>query len=304
MRKLILLSILLVLGTGIALISGCNSSGTQQVMGDPNDPNFLFVEAIVGDQALGNVERILDISFLFVDSIPGSSFSPKNGTARQALAGDFFEVDSFNYSYTNGWHEFAFWMKVLDSAGVDTVVVTGIDSLRALDNGTPLQVPDSTVDELNVRCHYTFDLNSGVFSGSADYGLDMTGISTDPLNPVTINASGTETLVGTAADSEVTCDFDLSNTLAANDVVAQLDGSSDCPTSGSINLTANIDISCTGQIGSSIDTVAIQGEWNIGAIFNNGTVTLSYTDGTSIWEATEPCGPTASPFARWTPSMH
>lgn len=302
MKKLTLLSIMLVLGIGISLIVGCNSSSPEEVLGNPNDPSFQFVDEFVASQALENVGKIIDISFLFFDSIPGVSTASKFYGQRQAMSDESMSVDSFTYAYANGWHSFSFWLKVVDTVDNDTVQINGTDSLRALDNGTPMQVPDSSVDELNIRCHYTFDLTSGTFTGSADYSLDMEGITSNLILPVTINASGTEILNGLEADSQVSCDFSLSNALDAIDVVTDLDGSS-CPTSGSLDLTATVDISCSG-IGASNDTLDIEGEWNIGAMYDNGMVTVSYTDGTTVWQVTGPCDdPVASPMTRWTPNF-
>ncbi len=305
MKRVILITLTLLLAAAAAfMIPGCNSSSIEPELGDTNSPVFQLVQEFVGETSTDGVSRTLEISFELFDSIPGVSPSPKRFNQNASLDEDVLVVDSFNYSYTNGWHIFAFWVWVADTAAGDTVNVSGIDSLQARDNGTPMQVPDSTVDELYIRCHWDVALRNTNVTGSADNSVNVVNIDWNGINPANINGAVTENLSGTVSDSEIVVDFSFTNTLTADDIVFNF-ATEGCPTSGSLNLNSAIDISAIRTIGASVDTLSVNGNWEINAAFSNGNITVTYYDGTTYWQTTEDCdgSPTASPIARWVPMM-
>jgi len=303
MKKLTILAVSLVLVTVLAIFLGCSDSTTAPQMGSLADPKFQAVQMVVGEEATESVDKSLDLSFEFIDFIPGSSFVSKGSELRQALAGgnEILVIDSFNYGYANGWHSFQFWAWVADTTSGDTVNVAGIDSLQVLNNGTPIQVPDSTVDELNIQAHFTVSVRNTNISGSSDHSLNITGITPELLNPVVINGSATESASGTFTDSNVVCDFTVGNSLASNDITTSIAGGT-CPTSGSLHLTSAVDIFCTKTLQTGVDTVMVQGTWVVSAVFANNNITVTYQNGDTFWQYSTPCDvPAASPVSRWMP---
>ncbi len=302
MKKLTILALSLVLVSALAIFLGCSDKPTQPVLGNLNDPQFQLVEQVVGADAIDGVGKSLDLSFVFLDSIPGSSFAKKSELRHALGIGDgIVAVDSFNYSFANGWHIFQFWAYVADTAAGDTANVSGIDSLQVLNNGAPVQVPDATVDELNIHNHFAVSVRNTNIAGTADHSVNITGITPALINPITFNGSATESASGTFTDSNVVCDFSFNNSVAATDVVFSIAGGS-CPTSGTVNLSSAVDLFCTATLQTGVDTVIVQGTWTASAAFNNGNVTVTYTNGNIVWQFTEPCdGPAASPTSRWMP---
>ncbi|MGH8015203.1 MAG: hypothetical protein ACREBV_03335 [Candidatus Zixiibacteriota bacterium] len=304
MKRLTLLGLSLIVAAAIALIFGCSSdSPTETEFGDTNSIEFQLVQAVVVNNSIQDVGNIVDLSWELFDSIPGVSPSPKSFSSRAAQSEDIIVVDSFNYSYAGGWHVFAFWARVTDTAEGDTADVSGIDSLQALDNEVPQQIPDSTTDELYIRAHYDVALRNTNIAGSADDSVDIENIDWSGLNPTVIEGTVTENLQGTVSDSEVVIDFNFTNTLIADSIVANI-GSEDCPSTGLLVLNSSIDISAIRTIGASVDTLNINGDWEVSATFNNGDVTVTYYDGTTYWQTTETCGfPSVSPISRWVPNL-
>ncbi len=304
MKSFAMIALMLLLAVGVSLIPGCSSTTpTNPSMGDTNSVQFQIVQNVVADNSLEGVGNVIDISWTLFDSIPGVTASPKNFNQSAALANGIVAVDSFNYSYVNGWHIFAFWVWAADTVTYDTVSVSGIDSLQALNGTVPLQIPDSTTDALHIRAHYDVILRNTNIVGSADDSVVIDNIDWSGVNPLIIDGSLTETFTGTFADSQMVIDVNFTNTLTADSLVA-IPGSEDCPSTGLLVASASIDISAVTTIGAAVDTVAIQGNWSISAAFNNGNVTMTYFDGTTYWQTTEACGtPAASPIERWVPVL-
>lgn len=305
MKRLIFLTLTLLTIVGLGLFSGCNSSYPPETeLGDTNSLEFQLVQEVVVNNSINGIGKIIELSWQLFDSIPGVSTSPKGTGSRQALSEeDIIVVDSFNYAYNNNWHIFSFWATVMDTAEGDTVDLSGIDSLQVLNNGTPMQIPDSTADALYIRAHYDLGVRNTNIVGSADDAVDIDDIDWNGVLQSVIDGQVTENLSGTVSDSETVIDFDFTNVLTADSIVANL-GTEDCPSSGVLGLASGIDISAIRTIGAFVDTLSINGNWVISASYNNGDVTLTYYDGTTYWQTTEPCGsPSASPVARWIPNM-
>lgn len=304
MKRLVFLTLTLFTMAGLGLVSGCNSSNPLETeFGDTNSPEFQLVQGFVGDDATDGLGRSIDISFELFDSIPGVSTSPKQRGNYAALDEDVVVIDSFNYSYTNGWHIFAFWLMAADTVSGDTVDVAGIDSLQARYNGVPMQIPDSTMDELYIRCHFDVALRNSNVVGSADHSANITNIDWEGINPANINGAVTENLSGTYSDSEIVADFSFNNNLTAENIVFNI-STGECPTAGLIELNSVIDISAVQTIGTSVDSIQISGNWEITGVFSGDEVTITYYDGTTYWQTTDTCGSSvsSSPVARWVPN--
>jgi len=307
MKRFTLLFTLLSLGAFITMLPGCSTDDavTSLIQGDTNSIDFQLAENLVGAEAFEAIANSFDLSFIIIDSIPGATFSPKNAMSRQALGGgdEILVFDSLSYTYDGVWHVFSFSGFVIDTIYNDTITIAGIDSLQTLSGGQTLQVPDSTLDELRIRSHFSISENGGSFSANSDAALTITGITIDMVTPVTINGTATETATGSDGDSTLVCDFSFSNALSATNLMFAENGQIDCPTSGTVSVTATIDMSCIGDLGAGVDTISVSGVWTATGVYtSDGSVTLTISDGTTVWTTTEPCddGVQASGTSRWT----
>ena len=307
MKRFTLLFTLLSLGALITLLPGCSTDDvvTNLIQGDTNSSEFQVVENIVGAEGFEAVGNSFDLTFELIDSIPGSTFSPKNAMSRHALGqGDEIIVfDSLSYTWDGAWHVFTFAGSVIDTIYNDTVTISGIDSVQTLSGGQSLQVPDSTLDELRIRSHFDITEVGGTFTASSVHALTVTGITVQMLTPVTINGTATETASGSDGDSTIACTFTFSNALTVTNIMFAENGQIDCPTSGSISLTATVDMTCIGDLGAGVDTITVSGVWTATGVFaSDGSVAITISDGTTVWNTTEPCddGVQASGTSRWT----
>ena len=291
----------------MTMLPGCSSDDaiTNLIQGDTSSAEFQLVENFVGADGLEAIGNSFDLSLDLIDSIPGATFSPKKAISRQALgSGDEIIIfDSLSYSYDGSWHVFTFAASAIDTVLSDTVSISGIDSIQTMSDGMPIQVPDSTLDELRIRSHLNISVSGGFFDASSVHAITVTGITVEMLTPVTLNGTATETASGSYGDSSVTCDFTFSNSLTATNIMFTENGNIDCPTSGSVSLTATIDITCIGDLGAGVDTVSVAGVWTATGVFaSDGSVALTISDGSTVWNTTEPCnsGAQASGTSRWT----
>lgn len=307
MKRFILLFTLLSLGAFMTMLPGCSSDDavSNLIQGDTNSADFQLVQNLVGAEGLEAIGNSFDLSLDLLDSIPGATFSPKKAISRQALGeGDeIFVFDSLSYAYDGTWHVFTFAASAIDTILFDTVSISGIDSIQTVSDGMPIQVPDSTLDELRIRSRLDINVSGGFFDASSVHAITVTGITVEMLTPVTLNGTATETASGSYGDSSVTCDYSFSNSLTATNIMFAENGQIDCPTSGSVSLTATVDMTCIGDLGAGIDTVSVAGAWTATGVYaSDGSVALTISDGTTVWNITEPCdsGVQASGTSRWT----
>lgn len=307
MKRFTLLFTLLSLGAFITLLPGCSSDDvvSNLIQGDTNSSEFQAVENIVGSEGFEAIGNSFDFTLEILDSIPGSTFSPKKAISRQALGIDneILVFDSLSYSWDGTWHVFAFSAMLIDTIYNDTISIDGIDSIQTLSGGQSMQVPDSTLDELRIRSHFVIAEVGGQFTANSDHALTVTGITVEMLTPVTINGTATETASGSDGDSTITCTFTFSNALTVTNIMIAEGGTIGCPTSGSISMTATIDMSCIGDLGTGVDTISVSGVWTATGVYaSDGSVALTISDGTTVWNTTEPCEqqPPASGNSRWT----
>ena len=307
MKRFTLLFTLLSLGAFITMLPGCSTDDavTGLIQGDTNSIDFQLAENLVGADGLEAIGNSFDLSLDLLDSIPGATFSPKKAIARQALGGgdEIFVFDSLSYTYDGTWHVFTFAAFAIDTILFDTVSISGIDSIQTMSDGMPIQVPDSTLDELRIRSRLDISVSGGFFDASSVHAITVTGITVEMLTPVTLNGTATETASGSYGDSSLTCDYSFSNSLTATNIMFAENGQIDCPTSGSVSMTATVDMTCIGDLGAGIDTVSVAGAWTATGVYaSDGSVALTISDGTTVWNITEPCdsGVQASGTSRWT----
>lgn len=294
MKRFILLFTLLSLGAFMALLPGCSSDDavTNLIQGDTNSAEYQMIENLVGAESFEGIELAFDFSLDIIDSIPGATFSPKNSISRQALGGgdEILVFDSLSYSYDGVWHVFAFASYLIDTVTMDTFSIAGIDSIQTLSGGQPMQVPDTTIDELRIKAHLEINFGGDLFSSSGVHDMTITGITPSMVTPMTINGIVTETASGSMGDTAIVCDFTFTSSLTANNVKYAENGQIDCPTGGSVNLSSTIDITCIGDLGAGIDTVSVAGAWTATGVYDSdGSVAVTISDGTTVWNTNEPC---------------
>jgi len=136
---------------GLMLIAaGCSSSDSDSnplIPGNTNDANFQFVEEeVISNQAFEGIELSLDLSGELIDSIPGAIPVRGRFYAEPAIENGEIVIQSYSYSYQNDWHVFQISGFVAIDFPVDTLNLTGIDSIQVMFDGVPQQVPDDNTN--------------------------------------------------------------------------------------------------------------------------------------------------------------
>lgn len=301
-KRSVILGVMLLAAGLLSLTTGCSDDdGTTgpggAIVGDTSDPAFRTAATYLDDAGAS------ESFFTSIDATMGllesqfPNWSGSSSTLRQRLGTilqDTAVVSVGNYTYVDGWHIFEYSATIL--TGLDTVAtISGTDSVRIQANGVPLNPPDSTADELNIRNHGQVNIwgDSATFAGQADHIIDLTLDDMVTPNVLTINGTGSESLDGsTLADGGVTCSLSVSMTQAVNNLRFPEDtlagDFSDCPQSGSLNTTATLNLTCTSPTG--LDSLNIDGTWTFTAlVLDNGDIRLTWSNGTVAWTVVDTC---------------
>lgn len=297
MNKCRLLHILTVTTAALALAISCSYSvtdSTPKAVGDPNDAEFAAISELLSDVALDF--DALDWADAIWDSVPG--FSPRanaNGDIKLyrggAVGGELLSysltIDSISF-----WHVFSITVAELG----DTATV--IDSIRFSDAngpGLPAVLGELNITSVDIHVHAQASLNDSTFSGSIGSHSILTvailGFG-DSTGGDTLSFSGTsfDTLTATASDSGVTCQFTISSSKTATNVLTIDDQLHPCPIGGSISASATVDVLCSFATGTGTDSLSVKGAWTVSASFNSdGSVNLVYENSDTRWTGTEVC---------------
>ena len=293
MKKILLLTFLSLLAFGITFI-GCDSSNSSNdsnlLLGDTNSENFQFVEENVGEGAFNSIGYSLDLSFEFIDQIPGPPSSPKQKKIVSYSASDSIQANhQYSYDTLNGWHIFLFEAIIYDST--DVVSLAGIDSIQVTKDGIAMRYPDSTMNGFKIRKWFEFSLNGADDAhgeGHHAYDIDATQYEIDSTG--SIDGMTEEYLSVYTADSNATCTLAVTNNVTINDVILLVDSPDDgCPQGGSVVVSSGLSLDCTGNGEGGLNSLSIDGNWTLTAQFNGTTETYTFTDGTTTWTITEPC---------------
>lgn len=267
----------------VAVFSACSDTTTNPLpAGDPADPDFQFVEDEVSDQVFDGVDLSLEFSTELVDSIPGAS-GIRTGLRVHAAAYSALVFDSLNYSFINDWHVFDFWGYAVSESLEDTVDVSGVDSIQILAAGVPLQVPDSSTDQISFRAHFSAANRAGTATRDGVHRIDLG--RTDPQTEVTnIDASAQEVFTFAHTTDSGTCDIGVNVDFTADNVVIDF-AADDCPQSGTISIALALSADCSG--GGL--TLSVDGNWSIVGTFNGDTSNFTYSDGEHVWSGVDSC---------------
>lgn len=298
MKRLLLLALLAGLGISLTFISGCDGGkddkSTGPGTGNPIDSTYV-TGLFGGDDLFGTPYESYVLSFALLDSIPGGATPKSTGGFKGLQDGDeevaITAVGS--YSYSNGWHIFQFEATVIDLVTYDTIDVVGIDSVQVLEDGQPVQYPTlwTQMDGLKARTHADLDDRSGYSHGDMHHLVDFSIDTVAGETVITIDGTVHDTLSASGGDDVSWCDIDLTLDQAVINLQVYADNQEgDCPLSGYVTAAVSLEVLCVGEGQGSLDSLSISGTWTITATVNdNNTVTITYSDGTTVWTITESC---------------
>jgi hypothetical protein len=284
----------LIAGFGL-LVGGCgsddSSSGNLQT-GDPSDQSFMFVEEYVGEEVLGSFQSSLDMSFELIDSIPGitasSRFASPGGTGAAGDGFTFTSIDSL--VIRDNW--FVFWFEAVIEDIEDTTWIAGVDSIQFQINGDPVD-PRQTADYNGIlaRAHVIVESTSA-FAIAAHHRMDVHTVP-GALNLILIDGTAVDSIYAGFEDQTTVCSFDFANNVEIDGLTISEDPvTGECPSAGRVTSVSTLALECSGQGGSSFEQLDVNGTWTIIAVANgDGTVTITYSDGHTVWTVTEDyCG--------------
>ncbi|UCD17912.1 MAG: hypothetical protein JSV44_03125 [Candidatus Zixiibacteriota bacterium] len=293
-RMLFIMGFVFILVSGIAYLVGCDneSTGPKLLEGDPEDPSFEFVSDVFDGGYANFSSSMLSLTFALIDSIPGMQ-GPARTFKPLSQADDFASIE-YVYSYNDFWHIFTASVTMyeyFDDQSVDTIYFNGIDSVKFANAEGPMQYPDPSTISATIIWHFnTVILSSGDEIGvTNDASLTLTGLYEGDL---TINGLSTDEIHLYVSDEITTCAFEITSSQEFDNIFidAATQETDGCPTSGRLDVEAAFVCQCEGQGESPLDSLNIDGTWNISFVFDDGFVTITYVDGISRWTITEECG--------------
>jgi len=299
MRRLFVLGVLL-LGA-LALVIGCSDDdegtpvgGLNQ--GDTADLSFQFVDSTIGEDIFSTIESSVDIAFSLMDAMPGPGPRFVREIPVVTLGTD--QTDEviitavLNFEFVDpGWFVFQFEALVIETLGNDTTEITGIDSLQFLNNGVIFDTTtvEMEMDEIKIRSHVQWthsDDASGAVHHRIDIAIQESGVDTLML----VNASANDTLGLMWSTDSADCTLDVFNSMTLTDLLIDPDYEDACPESGRLTASSTVGLSCEGGGQNPFDQLDINHTWTITLVINtDGTVTFTYSNGTTLWTITRDC---------------
>lgn len=301
MKKLLfLLAFGALVAAGIALLAGCDNDSTSPSLepGDPNDADFEFVSEIFDDGFADFSYGIMEIAFELIDSIPGME-GPARIAPSVTLSDRDFDAIEYEYTYSNSWHIFEVAATVYEyysEQEADTLYYSGIDSIQFCNAEGPMQFPDTTTMSATIIWHYDTQVLSlgDEIQMNNDAAIELTG---ELASDMTINGNSNDAAYMSVVDDSCTCTLEIIIVQDFNNIFIEDDSQYDCPSSGSLDVAATFDFGCEGIGASPLDSLTLNGTWNIEYAFSGDHVTISYSDGISQWTITEDCGSSGGPTA-------
>lgn len=273
---------------GLFFISGCEEkSTTPAIEGEPDDSGF---------ETMSDLNELsfetLKIPFDLTDTVLAMSGLSATPFKAHKITTELLNYHSLVYTYSEFWHIFSFSavLIITEEGQTDSLQISGIDSLRYKNSGVIVQYPDELLtDEMNIRQHV--DINAYSAEGGVIQIKDHANI-----NVTTESFAGnTMTFDGVIHDSVaivteelgeqiLDCEVELTSTQTYNDLV--IDDTQDCPTSGTIGMSAYYSIDCVGNEGS----LSLESTWIATFTFGNGMVSIDIYSGGQHWQSSTVCG--------------
>lgn len=297
MKRLFLLMGMMALLFGI--IASCSNDEpdnpiVDNIIGDTNSSSYQMASDIIdGGDMLEGFFGSVELGLELVDGQFGTQMGKMPGLfSAGTQSGDTIIISSVTHSFSNGWHVFAFSVMFIENSGLDTVAVSGTDSVKLTKAGVAMESPDSTFDAIYIRNHFQFDANNSNvnFTSSGNHSVDLTSVNiNDSTDFATLNASGSESTQGSFTVDSTTCDVNITTSATMTNIVFCLDCADDCPTSGTMSATVIIAMSCENiAAGGGVD---VNGTWTYNATIKDGTITQTFSTGNTTWTSTDECVP-------------
>lgn len=303
MKRILTYSLAALSLAALVAFAGCSSesspTGGGGLTGDPNDPNFLAVQDLFDEaNVAGSWEATLELSIVLIELQFVTPISERRWSHPHAAAAPDFDIvdGSYTLDSASGWHVFGVDYVASDEG--DIYSGTAYDSLRFWLNGAPLLDEDveglngfDDIDSMEIAIKNTWrdgDLDC-VWESSERYTL--TTIPFDLGWSLVINGSSHEEFQAGLGCIDDSCTLSLISDVNLNGITfpfAQF--SEDCPIEGSLSVTSDIDLQCEGTSSFGYHTLDINGMWTASLeVDTNGDLSISYSDGTSVWSETELC---------------
>ncbi len=288
MRATFLSLFVFVILLGLFFISGCEEKSTSSAIeGEPDDSGFEAMDDL-NELSLETMKIAFDLG----DTVMAMGGSSSPLFKAHKISTEILEYRSLEYAYSNYWHVFTFsaLLVITEEGQTDSMQVSGVDSLRYKNSGTTVQYPDELLtDELDIRQHV--DINAYSADGGILQIKDHANIvvTTESFvgEVITLDGFIHDSVSIVSADSEIQlmdCEIDLTSTQTYNALV--LDETQDCPSSGSIGMSAAFSIDCVGDEGS----LSLESAWIATYRFSSGTISIDIYSGGQHWQSTDICG--------------
>lgn len=304
MKRLLLLSVLMMLGASLAFISGCDddeaTNPTEKAVGDTLDPVFVAIEdGFEGvDEAIGDLLGLSMEFAFFVLYDTSETVAGKGSFDAKALG---VASDSVYYTYHSNSQYWYFYGSFVDtSVSGDTVEDLAMeDSIQFLHGDDPVQWPDST-QLTGIKMGGSVSAHSAPADTlSASQNFTIFG-NIPGFGDVVINGNGKVTAAGDFdSDSLGSCHGSLTLTQTISNVELNLtdieeDG---CPAAGVIRYAGTANLECVGD-----DSLEFSDSWTITQTFSGDIITIVFENSTTKWTVTDSCGggTTAAPWNRFT----
>ena len=260
----------------LLVVAGCgdDTSTPTTITGSLTNPEFVVVKA--------QFDNFVDSTVAFFDNGLNTINGISDGNIiipQYAVTPD--QQDSWDTSYTNGWHVIQIARTERDQNQVGVWWVTLADSIQYRKNGVA-QETSTGRDQLVYKHHWAYGVfdttvsHTG-FAGNADYTFSN-------LNTALATITGSRDFVANnkvvTADSTIWRDFTF--TADINNVTLRYStntGWCNCPVGGSVSMT--MEMVYTKEDGDPVTTT-----WNATFTFSNGNLTASITQGNTVWSYT------------------
>ncbi|MDH3889618.1 MAG: hypothetical protein OEV49_00925 [candidate division Zixibacteria bacterium] len=265
----------ILIGVMLLLVAGCGDDETNTpttITGSMADHEFLAVKTQMDDFVDSTIAFFENGINTFQGISDGEDIIPPQYAVNPE------QQDSWDTSYTNGWHviQIAYTEKDQFEDGVWQMSLA--DSIQYKKNGV---AQESWVDhdQLVYKHHWTWDVfdttvNHTNFEGNADFTFaDLTTGLATVTGSRDFNASNKIVHLDSTVWRDFTFTADVNNVTLKNSAFT---GWSNCPVGGSVSTT--IEMVYTKDDGDPVTTT-----WNATFTFNNGTMTASVSKGNTVW---------------------
>jgi len=275
-------------------LAGCDNASTDPKLqtGDLNDPEFEQIDALFGEGFTDMTGSMLDLTFQLIDSIPAPV-----GIAKPAVFATDGGLDNLDFTYSYNaetyWHVFTVSASSSEDdgfGGTYTTDFSGIDSVRFSGAQGYIQYPDDGATGANIHWHIDAEIQSTGTQFTYDSDA-LIALAVADLNDFVVNGTSSEDIDLAVADGESACVLSIGTDQEYTDVyVPTSESGSECPSSGRIDVSASLLLNCEGDTPEGYDELSIDSNWDIAYIFDDGTITVTYSDGTTQWTTTQSCG--------------